>query len=338
MGCNLISGFLGLPHTILRKIMRKLRTEDEIISSWKGSFEQPMISICCITYNHEPYIEDALEGFLMQEVEFPFEILIHDDASTDSTANIIRKYEKKYPRLIKPIYQSENQYSKGKKMNLAFNFPRAKGEYIALCEGDDYWIEPKKLQDQVRKMREFPDINISFHPAYKVDVHELNKNIKFSDYGGAVKIFTVKEVISGGGGFMPTASIVFKRNIIEKKEINRWFEKSLVGDFVIQVFSSLESGALFIPTINSIYRQNVFGSWSSSHRSSKSLIKTRKLLTSFLFWLACDLKQYRKLILMLALKQNFIASLMLLKRMDFLCFIKHLPLLWQSFYKYLGMK
>lgn len=318
--------------------MRKLRTEDDIVSSWKDPFAQPVVSICCITYNHESYIEDALEGFLMQETEFPFEILIHDDASTDSTANIIRKYEKKYPRLIKPIYQTENQYSKGKKMNRAFNFPRAKGEYVAMCEGDDYWIEPKKIQDQVREMRKCPDINISFHPAYQVDVHELKKNIKFSDYGGIMKVFTVKEVISGGGGFMPTASIVFKRKIIEKKDINRWFEKSHVGDFVIQVFSSLEKGALFIPTINSIYRQNILGSWSSSHRSSTKLIKTRKKLTLFLFWLACDLKQYQKPILMLALKQNFIASLMLLKRMDLLCFIKHFPLLWQSFYKFLGTK
>jgi len=75
---------------------------------------KPLVSICCITYNHEKYIGDAIESFLMQETDFPFEIIIHDDASTDATADIVREYEKKYPDVIKPIYQTENQYSKGK--------------------------------------------------------------------------------------------------------------------------------------------------------------------------------------------------------------------------------
>ena len=108
-----------------------------------------LVSICCITYNHEKYIRDAIEGFLMQKTDFPFEVLIHDDASTDGTADIIREYETKYPDIIKPIYQTENQYSKGIKISATYNYPRAKGKYIALCEGDDYWIDPYKLQKQV---------------------------------------------------------------------------------------------------------------------------------------------------------------------------------------------
>ena len=111
--------------------------------------KEPLVSICCITYNHEPYIRDAIEGFLMQKTDFPFEILIHDDASTDGTADIIREYEAKYPDIIKPIYQTENQYSKGIKVSQVYQFPRAKGKYIALCEGDDYWTDPYKLQKQV---------------------------------------------------------------------------------------------------------------------------------------------------------------------------------------------
>jgi len=110
---------------------------------------EPLVSICCITYNHEVFIRDAIEGFLMQKTSFPIEILIHDDASTDNTANIIREYENKFPDIIKPIYQLENQYSRGVSISVTYQFPRAKGKYIALCEGDDYWTDPLKLQKQV---------------------------------------------------------------------------------------------------------------------------------------------------------------------------------------------
>jgi len=94
----------------------------------------PVVSICCVAYNHAPFIRQCLDGFLMQETTFPVEILIHDDASTDGTAEIIRQYERDWPQLIKPIYQTENQYSKGIKPNIAFNISRANGKYIALCE------------------------------------------------------------------------------------------------------------------------------------------------------------------------------------------------------------
>lgn len=109
-----------------------------------------LVSISCITYNHEPYIRECLDGFIMQKTDFAFEVLIHDDASTDKTADIIREYEAKFPNLIKPIYQTENQFSKKVgSINAKFNYPRAKGKYIALCEGDDYWTDPLKLQKQV---------------------------------------------------------------------------------------------------------------------------------------------------------------------------------------------
>ena len=109
----------------------------------------PLVSIFCITYNHSSYIRQCLDGFLIQKTNFPFEVLIHDDASTDDTAGIIKEYEAKYPDIIKPIYQVENQYSKGLDINIVYNLPRARGKYIAMCEGDDYWIDPLKLQKQV---------------------------------------------------------------------------------------------------------------------------------------------------------------------------------------------
>ena len=115
------------------------------------------VSICCITYNHEKYIRDGLEGFLMQKTDFPFEIIIHDDASTDSTADIIRSYEKKYPELFTCIYQKENQWSKGIRPSPSYVWPKARGKYIALCEGDDYWDDPEKLSFQYDFLESNPD-------------------------------------------------------------------------------------------------------------------------------------------------------------------------------------
>lgn len=109
----------------------------------------PLVSICCITYNQENYIRDAIEGFLMQRTTFPIEIIIHDDASTDNTAKVVNEFAEKHPDLIVPIYQTINQYSQGIKPWPNFVFPRARGKYIALCEGDDYWTDPLKLQKQV---------------------------------------------------------------------------------------------------------------------------------------------------------------------------------------------
>lgn len=110
---------------------------------------EPLVSICCLCYNHEPYIRECLDGFMMQKTNFAIEVLIHDDASTDKSADLIREYEAKYPEIIKPIYQTENQYSKGVGVTLTYQFPRAKGKYIAICEGDDFWTDPYKLQKQV---------------------------------------------------------------------------------------------------------------------------------------------------------------------------------------------
>jgi len=123
------------------------RTEAEIMANWKQT-DKPLVSVCCTTYNHEKYIQEAIDGFLIQETDFPFEILIRDDCSTDNTPTIIKKYVEKYPNLIFPIFEKENTYSKGVKP-MPVLYKKAKGKYIALCEGDDYWIDSKKLAKQV---------------------------------------------------------------------------------------------------------------------------------------------------------------------------------------------
>ena len=126
----------------------------------------PMVVIRCTVYNHEPYLRDCLEGFVMQQTNFPFVAIVHDDASTDGSAAIIREYEEKYPNIIKPIYETENQYSKrdgslGRIMSAAIEATGAK--YVAMCEGDDYWTDPLKLQKQVDFMEANSEYSMCFH-------------------------------------------------------------------------------------------------------------------------------------------------------------------------------
>ena len=120
----------------------------------------PLVSVSTVTYNHAPFIRQCLDGILMQKTTFPIEMLIHDDASTDGTADIIREYEARYPDLIKAIYQTENQYSKGFPIERQLLFAPSRGKYIALCEGDDYWTDPLKLQKQVDFLEANPDYTI----------------------------------------------------------------------------------------------------------------------------------------------------------------------------------
>lgn len=141
--------------------------------------EEPiMVSVCCLVYNHEPFLRECFDGFVMQKTNFPIEILVHDDASTDHSADIIREYTSKYPHLFKPIYQTENQYSKGVPITAKYQFPRAKGKYIAMCEGDDYRTDPLKLQKQVDFMEKHNDYVLSFHNA----INMYKENQKLKDY------------------------------------------------------------------------------------------------------------------------------------------------------------
>ena len=156
--------------------------QSKIMQNWgTDNSDVPLVSVSCITYNHEPYIAQALDGFLMQKTNFPFEVIVHDDASTDRTAEIIREYEARFPKIIKPIYETENQYSKHDGSLERIMDAACKGKYIAFCEGDDYWIDENKLQMQMDFLEGNPEYSAyysnidgideqgkSFHYPYKV--------------------------------------------------------------------------------------------------------------------------------------------------------------------------
>lgn len=217
------------------------------------------VSIHCLTYNHEKFIAEAIQSFLMQKTNFEFEILIHDDASTDRTPEIIMEYELKYPNLIKPILQVENQYSKGNSVN-TINLNRAKGKYIAVCEGDDYWTDPYKLQKQVDYMEKNIDCSLCVHSGHIVDA--ADKTILSSNRPNkGNKIFTVDEVIEGGGGLFLTNSMLFTKKIaLERTE---FLENAPVGDYPNAINLSLLGKVYYIDEFMSAYRVGHSSSWTA---------------------------------------------------------------------------
>lgn len=140
------------------------KTEQDLMARWRDR-QVPLLSIICLAYNHAAFIRETLEGFLRQETDFPFEVIVHDDASTDGTAAIIADYAARYPSVIRPIYQRENQYQKGVPFSTAL-FAQAAGKYIAYCEGDDYWTDPQKLQIQVDFLEAHRDYVMTYHDAF----------------------------------------------------------------------------------------------------------------------------------------------------------------------------
>lgn len=214
--------------------------------------ETPLVSICCITYNHESFISETIEGFLMQEINFPIEILIHDDASTDSTRDVIDSYKEKYPHLIRTFYQKENQYSKGiRSISATFLFPHAKGKYIALCEGDDYWIDSKKLQKQVDFLEQNPDYSISSHSAV---ILGHNKKMIYEPHLEQTT-FSTEEIIEKKWSIM-TASLVFRKKFTDFPE---WFTHVKSGDYAMQLLLSTKGKVNYMPEYMSVYRRHMGG-------------------------------------------------------------------------------
>lgn len=223
-----------------------------------------LVSIHCPTYNHEHYIADAIESFLMQKTNFKFEILIHDDASTDRTAEIIKMYEEKYPDIINPIYQIENQRSQGISVT-QLNFKRAKGKYIAICEGDDYWTDPQKLQKQIDFMEGHPDCSLSVHAGTVVSATDKKKKRNNRPNQGD-KFYTVEEVIEGGGGLFLTNSMLFHAELGQSRP--RYLENAPVGDYPLVINLSLQGKVHYMDEFLSAYRVGNGESWTGKNTST----------------------------------------------------------------------
>lgn len=223
------------------------KSEQAIMQNWLS--DQPLVSICCVTFNQESYIADALDGFLIQETNFAFEIIVRDDCSSDQTAAIVKQYADKYQNIIKPIFESSNQYSKGIQPFPAV-MNRSIGKYIAICEGDDFWTDPTKLQNQIDFLEQHPDYSLIFH----------NAEIRDYDYNGVVidtrphttniptGEVSVAQVLMNK--IVPTASVVL-RNV----DLSYYFSKKYpVGDTPLFMYMAKFGRLYYSDEITSVYR------------------------------------------------------------------------------------
>lgn len=211
----------------------------------------PLVSICCLAYNQEKYIRQAIEGLLMQRTSFPYEIIIHDDASTDSTQEIIEEYFLEFPHIIRPIFQKKNKYST---LGMSFLFKyvssEAKGKYIALCAGDDFWIDPLKIQKQVNLL----ESNSEFGLVHTKAIRFVQEEQKFKGSRG-FKVDNLEELLTEN-------TIAAFTVCMRRKLLMEYFEKVrpeshtnwTVEDYPTWIWFMLNSKIKFINEYTGVYR------------------------------------------------------------------------------------
>jgi glycosyltransferase involved in cell wall biosynthesis len=231
---------------------------------------EPLVSVCIITYNHGKFIRQCLEGVMMQQTSFPFEVVIGEDCSTDNTKDIIREFAERFPCIIKPVYLPANVG--GARNGYEFCFPRLTGKYVAICEGDDYWTDPFKLQKQVAYLEQHPEHSFCFHRVASVDEHDrllqAEQSTEEAMFYKADEIFHIS---------IPTLAVVFRK----------YFD--VVPDELFQVQSgdtflfgllARHGGAADLGFLGAHYRRHPGGSFSSRKLicQYRQTIHTRKVM------------------------------------------------------------
>ena len=234
--------------------------------------EELMVTIRCLAYNHEPYIRQCLEGFVIQKTNFRFEAIVHDDASTDGTAAIIREYAEKYPDIIKPIFETENQYSKRNGSIRRIMNEHTHGKYVALCEGDDYWVDPMKLQKQVDFLEKNPEYVLS-HTGFEYLQDGIKSSLTGRDKVNTnLSILNSEEdlrcaILDGNRYVVQTVSVVIRENMYRKalNELEECRHKFMMGDTPLWV-TLLSFGRFhFLSDVTSYYRLHIN---SACHKKS----------------------------------------------------------------------
>ena len=249
------------------------------------SMHKPLVSVCCMTYNHENYIRQCLDGFVMQQTNFAFEILVHEDASTDSTASIVREFEAKHPHLFRCVYQTKNQFAI---QNTLINilFPMSRGKYIALCEGDDYWIDPLKLQKQVDFLEGNKDFSGIHSNVLYVDRNDasLGESNRVCDKIINRGYETFEDLVIQNS--ITTCSFLFRSSSLLYKKRFLWEFSSDFNDIYFFLKVALEGKIKYLSEFTAAYRRNVgimktYTKFDLMHENNDTLLFFLKLeLTS----------------------------------------------------------
>jgi len=250
-----------------------LRSQEEIIKTWKGSMEEPLVSIICLAYNYEKFLPQAIEGVLMQKTSFPFELLIGVNPGSDNTPKIARSYAEKYPLIIKAVIREENI---GAHRNFKDILSRAKGKYIAHCDADDYWTDPAKLQKQFDILESNKSCAITFH---EVEVHDFiyRQSYYFVNEKNK-KIYTLHDLCYKN--FIPAPSIFYRNYSFD---IPDEIEEIQASDWAYFILLAEKGDVYYLPDCMAVYRRHTSGAWSSMDRhlmaikSVESMIKIDEL-------------------------------------------------------------
>ena len=226
--------------------------------------ENIKVSIICPVYNHEKYIRQTLESFLAQKTDFRYEIIVNDDASTDRSAEIIKEFAEKYPDIIVPVFHEENQYSKRISIINEFMVSKARGRYIAFCEGDDCWTDENKLRIQVSWMDSHPEYSMCVHNTRSIHCDTGKTEIYNSRYKED-RDLTLRDVLHGVGGVYHTSSILERAERVKKlPDFYDISAKHNVGDAPIAIWYALNGKIRYINRTMSVYRiKSTPTSWSS---------------------------------------------------------------------------
>ncbi len=234
--------------------------------------DTPAVSVICLVYNMKDYLRDTFEGFLLQKTDFPFEVIVHDDASTDGSTEIVREYAEKYPDLFVPIIQTENKYSQKIPITMGIILPAARGKYSAYCEGDDYWTDPLKLQKQYDFMESHPEYTLCCTKIRQIDFsasREPDKLIAPIGYTGEVtleQILKLKEKQP-----LCTCSMFFRTDVMLRCPPE--FPSS--GERMKTIWLGLQGKIWNIDEETGVYRRARPGSWTESSWYTKKEQKLR---------------------------------------------------------------
>lgn len=247
--------------------------------------EEILVSVCCLAYNQENYIQKCLDGFISQKTAFKIEVLIHDDASSDKTTKIIQEYQMRYPEIIRPIYQKENQFSK---MSISeiyryYIYPKVQGKYVAFCEGDDYWEDKYKLQKQVDVLEENEECHMCLHHVKVVGENGEDSGWGYPLYNIDTGVLSSYDFLKGltDGYFFHTTSFLCRMEDIRTfiNPVPEFYKNSDVDDVPLLLYFGQLGKNYYIGESMSCYRRNSTGSWTERQKGNiERIIKHKELM------------------------------------------------------------